>query len=223
VARGFALVPVLLVVALWVWCYYAYVLLLCGRIIATTFVAVVFALLFHLLSGLLLWAYLSAVFSRLTPIPPEVSLALALRHGCGWLPLAPSFAPRFTPSTIASRPVSSHRRGVPEPAERGAVLVSRAAALPAPSLFPALTPTVHPRAQDTVLPSLRERQLAVQTHDGGHRTWRLRQGMDDGSRSAGMRARTWRGCRPPLVPNLPDCEARPLQALPRLRPIRPEV
>ncbi|EDQ92455.1 uncharacterized protein MONBRDRAFT_22137 [Monosiga brevicollis MX1] len=59
---------------MWVWSYYVYVVRLCAQAISTPFLAVVYGLLYHVLSAMLLWSYLRAFGTPASEIPPEFDL-----------------------------------------------------------------------------------------------------------------------------------------------------
>eukprot|EP00049_Salpingoeca_infusionum_P006778 m.111285 g.111285 ORF g.111285 m.111285 type:complete len:204 (-) comp13438_c0_seq2:1392-2003(-) len=67
-------IPCVIVVALLVWSYYGYVVVLLGRTIDNTFVRGAYGVVFHFLYILLTWSYLRAVFTRVKPIPSEYHL-----------------------------------------------------------------------------------------------------------------------------------------------------
>lgn len=67
--KAFKWVPVLFILTIVCWSYYAYVLQLCYYTIESYVQKVFYLFFFHILLGLFLWAYWQTVTTNLTPIP----------------------------------------------------------------------------------------------------------------------------------------------------------
>ncbi|XP_050680527.1 palmitoyltransferase ZDHHC2-like isoform X1 [Leptidea sinapis] len=72
--RAFKWLPVLLIVSILSWSYYAYVLQLCIFTIESTVQQCVYLILYHILLIMLAWSYWRTVFADIKPIPDKYKL-----------------------------------------------------------------------------------------------------------------------------------------------------
>ncbi|XP_053615819.1 palmitoyltransferase ZDHHC2 isoform X2 [Plodia interpunctella] len=77
--RGFKWLPVLLIVSIILWSYYAYVIQLCIYTIENTAQQVIYLIIYHILLIMFAWSYWRTIFAEIQPIPdkyklPEVEL-----------------------------------------------------------------------------------------------------------------------------------------------------
>ncbi|CAB3233359.1 unnamed protein product [Arctia plantaginis] len=72
--RAFKWLPVLLIVSIIVWSYYAYVVQLCIGTITNTVQMVVYLVLYHILLIMFAWSYWRTIFAEIKPIPDKYKL-----------------------------------------------------------------------------------------------------------------------------------------------------
>ncbi|CAH2229201.1 jg1868 [Pararge aegeria aegeria] len=72
--RAFKWLPVLLIVAIVTWSYYAYVIQLCIFTIESTIEQIIYLILYHILLIMFAWSYWRTIFADIKPIPDKVCL-----------------------------------------------------------------------------------------------------------------------------------------------------
>ncbi|XP_039759875.1 palmitoyltransferase ZDHHC15B-like isoform X1 [Pararge aegeria] len=72
--RAFKWLPVLLIVAIVTWSYYAYVIQLCIFTIESTIEQIIYLILYHILLIMFAWSYWRTIFADIKPIPDKYKL-----------------------------------------------------------------------------------------------------------------------------------------------------
>ncbi|XP_049885690.1 palmitoyltransferase ZDHHC20-B-like isoform X1 [Pectinophora gossypiella] len=72
--KAFKWIPVLLIVSIVAWSYYAYVIQLCVFTITSTVQQCVYLILFHILLFMFIWSYWRTIFAEIKPVPDKYKL-----------------------------------------------------------------------------------------------------------------------------------------------------
>ncbi|XP_063636293.1 palmitoyltransferase ZDHHC20-B-like isoform X1 [Cydia splendana] len=72
--RAFKWIPVLLIVSIIIWSYYAYVIQLCIFTIESTVQQVLYLIFYHILLFMFSWSYCRTIFAQIKPIPEKFKL-----------------------------------------------------------------------------------------------------------------------------------------------------
>ncbi|KAJ2954740.1 hypothetical protein O0L34_g3043 [Tuta absoluta] len=72
--RAFKWVPVLLILSIVTWSYYAYVVQLCIFTITSTVQQCLYLIVFHILLFMFIWSYMRTIFATIQPVPDRFKL-----------------------------------------------------------------------------------------------------------------------------------------------------